>query len=78
MKRVKIRFVERKEDFLIQRKTWFGWKYIQWVQDMGYGAIIYCYCADTKEQLLSRVLEEYYKIDKRFVQVTEYPPLKIY
>ena len=78
MKKIKIRFVEREKDFLIQRKTLLGWQYIRWTHDMGYGSVAYCYCEDTKEKLLSEVLERYYKTDKRFIQVEEHPQLKIY
>jgi hypothetical protein len=55
-----------------------GWKYIGYTVDMGYGSFRYFYCQDTKEKLLDEVLEKYYEVDKRFVEVTEYPPIKIY
>ena len=78
MLRIKIRFVKRKNDYLIQRKSFMGWKYIGYTVDMGYGSFRYFYCQDTKEKLLDEVLEKYYGVDKRFVEVTEYPPIKIY
>lgn len=76
--RIKIRFIKRKNDYLIQRKSFTGWKYIGYTIDMGYGSIRYLYCQDSKEKLLDEVLEKYYEVDKRFVEITEYPHLKIY
>lgn len=76
--RIKIRFVKRKNDYLIQRKSFMRWKYIGYTVDLGYGSVYNLYCQDTKEKLLDEVLEKYYEVDKRFVEVTEYPPIKIY
>ncbi len=45
---------------------------------MGYGSVTYDYSAETKEGLLNQVLEEYYKVDKRFVQVIEHATIEIY
>jgi hypothetical protein len=76
--RIKIRFVKRKNDYLIQRKSFMGWKYIGYTVDLGYGSVYYLYGQDTKEKLLDEVLEKYYEVDKRFVEITEYPAIKIY
>jgi hypothetical protein len=76
MKTIKLRFVERGGDFLVQRKTWSGWKYIGYTINMGYGAVYNLYCEKTKEELLKTVLEQYYEVDKRFTQIIEYPQLK--
>lgn len=76
MKTIKLRFVERGGDFLVQRKTWSGWKYIGYTINMGYGSVYNLYCEKTKEELLNTVLEQYYKVDKRFTQIIEYPQLK--
>jgi hypothetical protein len=78
--RIKIRFVERpkSKDFLIQRKSFMGWKYIDYTIDMGYGSVTYLYAKDTTESLLEEVLEKYYEVDKRFVEIIEYPGIKIY
>ena len=84
MKKINVRFVERcsKEgeikDYLIQRKTLFGWKYITWTCDMGYGAVVYMYCKNNKKELLDEVLDKYYKVGEKYVSVTEYPSLKTY
>ena len=45
---------------------------------MGYGSVINDYSAETKEDLLTEVLEKYYKVDKRFVQVIEHATIEIY
>ena len=78
MKKIKIRFIQREKDFILQRKTWYGWKYIRYWVDTGYESINYIYRKDSKEELLKEVLEHHYKIDKRFVTVTEYPTIKTY
>lgn len=79
MKTIKIRFINRGKDYLIQKKTWLGWKYISYSQMAGFGdSVDILYCKDTKEELLLEVLEHHYKIDKRFVKVIEYPELKHY
>ena len=79
MKTIKIRFINRGKDYLIQKKTWLGWKYISYSQMAGYGdSVDILYCKDAKEELLHEVLEHYYKVDKRFVKVIEYPELKHY
>ena len=78
MKTITIRFKKRKEDYFIQRKGWLKWKDFSYTVNMGYGSVTYLYTAKSKEELLEKVLEEYYEVDKRFVQVIEYPMIKIY
>jgi hypothetical protein len=79
MKKIKIRFIKRKGDYLIQKKGFFGWRYIGYTFDVGYGSIFFnFYCEKEKEKLLEKVLENHYKIDKRFANITEYPMIKIY
>ena len=79
MKTIKIRFIKhRDKNYTIQRKGWFGWRDITYTINKVYGNITYGYSAATKEDLLEEVLEKYYEIDKRFVQVIEHPTLKIY
>ena len=82
MKTIKIRFVQTSrtpEEYIVQRKTWYGgWKYITFTINMGYGSIVETYSANTKEKLLETILEKYYKRDKRFVLVVEYPTLLMY
>lgn len=82
MKEIKIRFIERGnpiKDYLIQKKTWFGWKYFTYYVAGGFGDTIeYLYCKDTKEELLAVVLENHYQIDRRFVKIVEHPTIKRY
>ena len=81
MKTITIRFIKNskyKDNYTIQRRGWFGWKDITYTINMGYGSLTYDYSAETKEGLLNQVLEEYYKIDKRFVQVIEHATIEIY
>lgn len=84
-KTIKIRFVNRPllknndRQFAIQRRTWYGgWRYIGYTIDMGYGSVYDYYAKGTKQEVLIAVLEHYYKVDKRFVNVIEYPGLKHY
>jgi hypothetical protein len=79
MKKIVIRFIEHKGKFRIQRKTWYGrWKNVTYVVELGCIPIEYSYSGNTKEEVLNVVLENYYKVDKRFVEIAEYPTIKIY
>jgi hypothetical protein len=78
MKTLKIRFVKRDSSYTIQQKTWFGWKDLRYVIDMGYGSVSYPYGGKTKELALDEVLERRFKVDRRFVEIIEYPTIKIY
>lgn len=79
MKTIKIRFIKYGDKkYTIQRKGWFGWKDIGYSVDMGYGGFWERYSATTKEDLLKEVLEDYYQVDKRFVQVIEHATINVY
>ncbi len=79
MKPIIIRFIKHgNKKYTVQRRGWFGWKDITYTINMGYGSVTYDYSAETKEDLLKSVLEEYYKVDKRFVQVIEHSTIKVY
>ena len=79
MKAITIRFVEIDNKFYMQRKNIFGcWTDIRYTINMGYGSISERYYNSNKEDLLKEVLEDYYKVDKRFCAITEYPSLKQY
>jgi hypothetical protein len=78
MKKIKIRFIKRRGDYLIQKRGFFGWRYIGYTINMGYGSVFNVYCEKEKEKLLEEVLENHYKIDKRFANITEYPMIKMY
>jgi hypothetical protein len=80
MKTITIRFIHRVKvhDYLIQKYTIFGWKYITYKSSTNWGSVDTNYCKDTKEDLLKEVLEHHYKTDKRFVNIIEYPEIKHY
>jgi len=79
MRTIKIRFIKHgKNKYTIQRRGWFKWKDIGYSVDMGYGGFYEIYSAETKEDLLKEVLENYYQTDKRFVQVIEHATIKVY
>jgi hypothetical protein len=84
-KTIRIRFVNRQFhkgndwQYAVQRKTWYGsWKYIGYTTDMGYGSVYNYYTGKTKQAVLHSVLERYYKMDRRFVNIFEYPELKLH
>jgi hypothetical protein len=79
MKTITIRFVHRLKvhDYLIQKYTIFGWKYIKYSTGFG-DSVDILYCKNTKEELLKEVLDDHYKTDKRFVNIIEYPEIKHY
>lgn len=78
MRHIKVRFIQHKDKYTIQKKGWFRWKDIYYTIDMGYGSVSNDYSAETKEELLDKVLEEYYEVDKRFVKIEEHPTIKVY
>jgi hypothetical protein len=77
-KTIKVRFVKHKESFMIQRKVWFGWTYIREVHSSNAGSVSFPYGHETKKGLLELVLEGYYRADKRFLTIKEYPTIKIH
>jgi hypothetical protein len=78
MKTIKIRYVKRKDTYYMERKGIFGWKRLGYSVNMGYGSIWQSYISNDKKELLNEVLEKHYMIDKRFVEVVEYPMIKVY
>ena len=78
MKTIKIRYVKRNDTYYMERKGIFGWKRLGYSVDMGYGGIWQSYTSNDKKELLNEVLEKHYMIDKRFVEVVEYPMIKVY
>jgi hypothetical protein len=84
-KKLKIRFVARCKgastkatDYLIQQKKWYGWKYIRYSVDTGYGSLNYLYRKNTKKELLRYVLDNHFQVGSKFVQIEEYPMIKTY
>ena len=85
MKDLKIRFIERYSvlrgeinGYLIQKKTLFGWVDITYTIFMGYGSITQSYNNKNKHDLLNDVLRLHYETCIDFVNITEYPSIKIY
>jgi hypothetical protein len=78
MKTIKIRYVKRDDTYYMERKSLFGWRRLGYTLDMGYGSIWQSYTSNDKKELLNEVLEKHYMIDKRFVEVVEYPMIKVY
>jgi hypothetical protein len=62
----------------MERKSLFGWRRLGYTLNMGYGSICQSYTSNDKKELLNEVLEKHYMIDKRFVEVVEYPMIKVY
>jgi len=82
MKKLKIRFIhnvnEKHSTFHIQRKTFFRWKDIgYWSGACGGGSIWQAYYAETKAELLDKILV-HFKTCIEFVDVTEYPTILKY
>lgn len=79
-KTIKIRFIETEggTNFSAQRKTWFGWRDIEYSRTSECGLCFYLYYHSTKEKLVDEILEKYYHTDRKFVTIIEYPSLKIY
>jgi hypothetical protein len=85
MKKIKIRFVARAKDvnseitdYLIQKKSIFGWRYIKYLESSYGGSVYSLYCADSKEELLSIVFKRYLYSCQEFYKVIEYPTIKVY
>lgn len=85
-KKIKIRFVARckdinsePSDYLIQRKTLFGWKYMTYTMSGGTGdGVNVLYCNNSKEELLNNVFKNYYRSCLEFYNIEEYPMIKTY
>lgn len=79
METIRVRFIEKKRHFFIQRRTWYGcWKYIGINVNYGGGSCFSFYSQDDKESLLNEVIKDYYGLHKDIVRVIEYPTIKIY
>lgn len=79
MKTIKIRYVEHQKGFFaIQKRVLFWWKFITF-EVSGYGgSVIFRYSENSKKKVLKKVLDEHYKVSKKYVTIIEYPMLKIY
>ena len=79
MKKIKIRFVLVKGLYHVQENKWYGWRYINYRIVGRFGDVFYYpYFAKDTESLLANVLNKYYKRNKDYIEITEYPLIKIY
>lgn len=73
-----IRFVERSGGFYLQKKTLFGWKYIQMEFRIDGEIIKNNYFNFDKKKLLEEVVKQYYGLSLDSVLVEEHPSVKYY
>ena len=75
---IKIRFVEIQDGFHIQRKTFWGWKYITFKFNFSSEEENIQYFAKEKMLLLRDVIKDFYGLNIDSVQIIEFPPIKKY
>jgi hypothetical protein len=74
---IKIRFIKRQDRWLVQRKTWFKWKYVkEWESSMG-GDAFFEVSESSKEVALESALKAL-KLRRDPTTIIEYPTIKIY
>jgi hypothetical protein len=74
---IKIRFIKRQDRWLVQRKTWFKWKYVkEWESSMG-GDAFFEVSESSKEVALESALKAL-KLRRDTTTIIEYPTIKIY
>ena len=82
MKKIKIRFVSKISNgelyYEIQRKTIFGWRYYSFYISFYAYAYSGRYKGKVKQELLKTILNKVYKTELKYVEVIEYPMIKIY
>jgi hypothetical protein len=75
---IRIRFVEKFNGFFIQKKTFFGWKYIYYITTIMNETAQHNYFNVSKENLLIEVIKEHYGLSFDSVEIIEYPSIKQY
>jgi len=71
-KSIKIRFIYNQNRFYtIQYSGWFGWRTISTNFGLDYNDV-------NKEKLLETVLDEVFFVDKKHIEVIEYPTINKY
>lgn len=75
MKTIKIRFIKKGAFYTVQRKTFFGrWRFIKYSTQHGLEP-----CEEqSKDKLLDRVIDEYYKTSKHHLNIVEHSTIKIH
>ena len=73
---MKIRFIKRQDNWLVQRKTWFRWKYVgRWQSGCG-GDVFIEVNESSKEEALESALKAL-KLRRDTTTIIEYPTIKI-
>jgi hypothetical protein len=73
---MKIRFIKRQDRWLVQRKTWFRWKYVgHWQSGCG-GDAFFEVNEPSKEEALESALKAL-KLRRDTTTIIEYPTIKI-
>jgi hypothetical protein len=70
---INIRFkLENEKTFYCQEKRWWGWKTLY---TKSHGYILH---SEDKQDLLKKVIDEYYETTKKHLEIHEYPMIKRY
>jgi hypothetical protein len=73
---MKIRFIKRQDNWLVQRKTWFRWKYVGYWQAGCGGDVFIEVNEPSKEEALESALKAL-KLRRDTTTIIEYPTIKI-
>lgn len=65
------------ELYYIQKKTWFGWRYIRYENCSDAGCVMWKYYNTNKDVLLDKVLDEKYHTTRKYIKLIEFPMIKI-
>ena len=72
---MKIRFIKRQDNWLVQRKTWFRWKYVgRWQSGCG-GDVFILVKEPSKEEALESALKVL-NLRRDTTTIIEYPTIK--
>ena len=79
-KKIQIRFVKvidiNSKTYLIQQKTWLGWKYIRSARAQN--GVANSYMNPSKKRLLDTVIHEYFNVGRESLIIEEHPTVKLY
>ena len=64
--------------YLIQRKTFFGWRYYTFTVSACGGSVVFKYSNTDRVKLLAEVLDKVHSTTLKYVTITEYPELTKY
>ena len=74
---IKIRFVKQGDYWLVERKTWFKWKYVNERKSSMGGDAFFEVNEHSKEEALESALKAL-KLRRDTTTIIEYPTIKIY